>query len=108
MPAPTKSATPRSKKGRGAAALQEVNGAAPTIKFRDLTLELPHEAPGDLVFSVPSNELSVSIAEIFGPVQYAQIRQACRDAGLSLQETSLALDSILGDCFTAWGLTPGE
>jgi len=73
-----------------------------------LTLKVPKEPPGDLVFSIENNEASAAVQEIFGEDQYLKIRTALKDEGLTLSQSFVALRELLSMCFDVWDMSAGE
>lgn len=95
-------------RSRAASARSEVNGKVKHVEFKGLTLLIPPEAPGDLAFSIENNEASAAVQEIFGEIQYIQIREACKAEKLNLPKTFEALRDLLNACFAEWDLMAGE
>ncbi len=73
-----------------------------------MTLKVPKEPPGDLVFSIENNEASAAVQEIFGEDQYLKIRTALKDEGLTLSQSFVALRELLSMCFDVWDMSAGE
>lgn len=84
------------------------NGQGKTVTFRGLKLTLPPQAPGDLVFSLAEGQVSVTLREVFGDVQWAAIRAKCAEDHLSLDDVLRETDELIGKCLAAWGISTGE
>lgn len=101
---------------RGAAARGEANGTPKTVEFRALTITLPAELPGALVFDLAELELgekSLSpitgiLKSMLGDEQYAQLQQTIRDERISLNDTIDELGNLIDAILSAHGLAPGE
>lgn len=112
-----KAKQPKSTSARKKAevARAEKASAAKTLDFRGLTLHLPAEPPGTLLFDIADLEggrefigMMELIKSLVGAGQYQAIRAKIGEDGLSLAETEDALAELVANITESSGLTQGE
>jgi hypothetical protein len=109
--------TGKAAASRGAAAVAESNGVAPTVDFHGLELRLPPKLPGTLAFTIArierSNGNSLSpiidcIQSVVGAEQVAAIESHVAAKEIALDDVGGELDGLLSKIVTAYGVEAGE
>lgn len=114
----TRSATSRKAASkRGAAARAEAQGEPKTFHFNDLdlTLELPVELPGELMFDLYQAQQATHshgavklIYTLLGEEQASRVRDAIAAKKLSVADTEPTLGKLFNEALREYALEPGE
>lgn len=101
----TRGASPKG----GASRTSGTNGKGKTAKFRGLTLLLPKECPGEVLFAADDDNISDVLRVLVGEKQYLEIRQKVVEDKLSFNQTRTQLLELCSSILTeTYGITAGE